>query len=774
MKLKNMIYLAAGLLVLSACETRKEQIYYADDVDAVKISAVVGCDHTKSNPLATGEELRSLSFNDVVCVFTPDLVAEYYKSSAGWNPTDRYYFRWNVDPVTFYAYYPVNKGTGYDKFAVRPNQFSAENLIASDYMTGVAENKYREPVEIVLHRRMAKVTIKIEGLASGQKVQSFKIGSYSVYEEGKPGGSTSITPYVESADIPSGENGTVYTAIVLPGPAASKIPFVTLTYNGSSLKSSGLPEFEQGNAYRYTLTINGSKITFSEPEVSCWSEALPVDDVPEKPGDEPGGDPVEPENPEPPVEPEDPVTPETPTLENAYFVTPTGAGDKSGKSWDNAMSMDELRPLLGSDYGAKSGADCEALDGVTYHFMEGSYCATTSEKDRLKMDFKAYGKACHITFLGGYDQSSTGVDLTKRDIVANETKFTGDRNGNGKADSGDTGIFCLDAWTDLTIDGFTFAHSYGAARWKQKALMINTDVAGAIARANLSNCKFYDLVEFDDSDAKYEGGAAIWICKNSIATIHNCDFTGCKAYSRGGALRSIDATSVFFLNNCAVHDNAFAVSNGLWGAGVQISNGSLLMNNCTIAKNTGWGGALNGGGNWLVVNSTIVHNHASDDASRDMTLRNESSAANNDAVLLNSIVLFDGDKPSIFMNGDDKSLTSKGYNLYGTVGGTTSTFITNSTDKSGQTLSGLGLSWNSAGYYTWGGNVDGFTKAKLSDVENIVKTGCSKATGPFTNLGLDFYNWLQSLENGKNPLALDQAGNARNSAAMWPGAYEKH
>ena len=66
---------------------------------------------------------------------------------------------------------------------------------------------------------------------------------------------------------------------------------------------------------------------------------------------------------------------------------------------------------------------------------------------------------------------------------------------------------------------------------------------------------------------------------------------------------------------------------------------------------------------------------------------------------------------------------------------------------------------------TWNGAVSGFTAAKLSDVEAVVKS---------TTLGANFYNWLQSLESGKNPLALDQAGNARNTAAMWPGSYEKH
>ncbi|MBR5563970.1 MAG: fimbrillin family protein [Bacteroidales bacterium] len=772
MKFRNIAY-AAALLMLAGCATRKEQIYYNEDSEAVKLSAVIGCEHsTKSSPLATGEELRQFSFNDKVCIFTPDLVAEYYKSSTGWNPTDRYYFRWNTDPVTFRAYYPVNKSSGYDKFAVRPNQYSLDNLVASDYMTGEAVDKYREDVEIVLHRRMAKVTVKLAGLSTGQKVQSFKIGSYSVIEDGAPSGSTSISPYVETADIPAGEKGSVYTALVIPGPASSKIPFVTLTYNGKSLKTGGIPKFEAGNAYSYTVTVSSSSLTLSQPEVTCWNEALPSDDVPENPEVDPDqpGQPDEPENPENPENPDTPEQPEEPEQPSVpfvgYFVSVEGAGDKSGLSWDNAMGIAEFRAMISSDYSAKTAEQCEAIDGKTFYFKQGSYCTTTSEKNRLKIQFPNYGKACNFTILGGYAASSSGQDLTNRNPKTYETKFTGDLNGNGKADSGDTGIFCLDAYCFVTFDGCSFAHAVGIDRWKQKAFMLNTDTSGASVLLNLVNCKFYDLDAYKDNDGKYQGGTAIWVCKASTVTIHNCDFTGCISTSRGGAIRTVDASSVLYMNNCAVYGNKV---NDVWGNGIQISNGNLAMNNCTVAKNTGAGGALNGGGNWMIVNSTIINSHLSSDDSRNMTVRNESTAGTNDAIMVNSIALFEGDKPSIVVaSGENRILTSKGYNLYGTVCTDTSispgTFVAHDSDKSSMTVSGLGLTWNN-GYYTWSGAVPEFTAAKLSDVEAVVKS---------TSLGANFYNWLQGLESGKNPLALDQAGNARNTAAMWPGAYEKN
>ena len=101
-------------------------------------------------------------------------------------------------------------------------------------------------------------------------------------------------------------------------------------------------------------------------------------------------------------------------------------------------------------------------------------------------------------------------------------------------------------------------------------------------------------------------------------------------------------------------------------------------------------------------------------------------------------------------------------------------FSPHSYDVTGCTTASLGISWNTDGYYQWGGPASGFTKSTLAAVEQAVRNGCNRTAGPFSNIGLEFYNWLQSLQTGRNPLAFDQAGNPRNTSAMWPGAYEKH
>ena len=152
-----------------------------------------------------------------------------------------------------------------------------------------------------------------------------------------------------------------------------------------------------------------------------------------------------------------------------------------------------------------------------------------------------------------------------------------------------------------------------------------------------------------------------------------------------------------------------------------------------------------------------------------MTFRNE-SGTDRTAALLNTIMLFDG-YTSVHVNGTSYNVTSLGYNLTGT---NNENYYPSDSDKTECTLSGLGMRWYDEGYYQWSGQVSGFTKASLSVVEDAVKTKCNRAAGPYSNVGLEFYNWLQEVGGGKNPLALDQAGNARNTAAMWPGSYEKH
>lgn len=447
-----------------------------------------------------------------------------------------------------------------------------------------------------------------------------------------------------------------------------------------------------------------------------------------------------------------------------YFVSPSGAGDRSGDSWDNAMGMDQWRTMVSSSFGAKTYSQSAMLDESTFYFMEGSYCVPSEEYGMSRVEFQEYGQECCINIVGGYDSSSKGTDLSKRNPDVNQTVFTGDLNGNGKADAEDAGMFCLDAFARLKIDGVTFAHSYGRSTWDQNAFMLNSATSGAQAIIDLVDCRFHDIYGFKDSNTKYHGGAAVWVGKNAQANLHKCEIYDCHSHSRGGAIRIAESTGIVFMNECVLRDNAIT---DRFGSAVHVTSGSIMVNNCTFAHNVGSYAVLNGSGNWLLVNSTIVADYVSSVADSNMAWRSE-SGSDRTVAMINSIMLFDG-YTSVHVNGSSYIFTSLGFNL---TGSNNSYFTPAATDKTGCTASGLGLSWDDSGYYNWNGTAENFTKATLSDVENAVKNGCNRSAGSYSNIGLGFYNWLQEIGEGKNPLANDQNGNPRTTSAMWPGAYE--
>ena len=87
------------------------------------------------------------------------------------------------------------------------------------------------------------------------------------------------------------------------------------------------------------------------------------------------------------------------------------------------------------------------------------------------------------------------------------------------------------------------------------------------------------------------------------------------------------------------------------------------------------------------------------------------------------------------------------------------------TDLSGQTADGLGLSFdNGLGYYTWSGNVEGFTYAKAEDM--IAATKANSLVGD------SFHDWLVEIGAIVNGQFADCRGYYRQSDKMCPGAYD--
>jgi len=831
MKAKHIMIAALCAAMNQSCDTRLEPTLYGDDPDAVNISASVACQHVKSNPNGTGEELRVFNVKDVIGVITPDLAAQYEKTGTKWAPTDKYYFRWNTSPVSFKAYYPIGNNVDCENFTIRTNQYSAVNFVSCDYMTGEAKDKYREDVAITMYRRNAKVVITLEGVDEGKKVQAFKIGTYHKVADGVPTGLTTVSPFVTlSEGKTAGENGTVYTAIVIPGPADADARFVTFNYDGKDMVRKSLPAFQEGCQYEYVLTISGDTFSLNTPVVKSWTEGFGMDVLPEE---------EQPQEPDQPQEPEQPDQPDQPSRITDYFLTPSGAGEKTGIDWENAMGMGELRGLLRTNT-PENGA---LLDEVTFHCAGGKYIVVDEQDSkRLKVNFGEFGDAVNITFLGGYNPTSTGKDLSDRNITSYVTNFTGDFNDNGSLDADDTGIMCLDSYAYFTFDGFTFSNAYGISKWRQGAFVLNTDNTLELV---LNNCRFSNLKSCDNQTDGM--GAALFVMSNSTVkatactfenclsavkggaicvnagsgkvdlsgcaftscvsaaggavamtnggemNISGCTFDGCKTTTDHGAAIYLTATSpvlkidnsvfkngnptkragaiyqdsksVIFMNACSFFNNK---TNDRWGTAIQ-ANSNMLMNNCTFGENSGGGNIINGGGNWLIANTTAISASPGGLDARNTAFRYTGSGV---FTVVNTIALFTHSEANMGgIYSETKTVDSFGYNAYDKA--TNFTAIANS-DNPGQTMTTLGLVWNDGGYYSWNGPLADMSKAKLSDVETAIKTGCQVEYGKFSDLGQSFYDWLQEIGDGRNPLAYDQIGNARNAESMWPGAYENN
>ena len=230
-----------------------------------------------------------------------------------------------------------------------------------------------------------------------------------------------------------------------------------------------------------------------------------------------------------------------------WFVSPEGAGDKSGSSWDNAMDQKAFNYFINYDRnGAEfTKAECEVFNGSTIYFKEGKYnfLAHADGKDRFKLQFTNMGKGCYVTFLGGYAASSTGTDLTKRNAKQYVTKLTGDANNdNAGSTNDDTGIFCIDNWAFLTFDGITFTCAGGKAdnKWKQGAFVTNSD--NHKNSLTITNCVFKDLYSSDktsknNNSTSYVGyGAAIYANANCTIKVSDCQFENCNGNHVGGAI----------------------------------------------------------------------------------------------------------------------------------------------------------------------------------------------------------------------------------------------
>lgn len=713
MKITKHILTACILTGMAACDTDKEIAVFNEDSGAIKINAVIDAAYTRSNPTGTNEQQMQFNNGDQILLSCEDGSVTYMLSEGQWAPTDNYYLRWGNEPVTYSAFYPVTEGTSVANFSLPINQQSLENLASADYMTCTVEDAINEGSGVLhlnMNRRMAKVIMTLDDIDSQSKALGVKIGSYQGYTDGNVSSGTAlVSPYVT---IPeggkAGQSGCKYTAIVAPGTANPNSTFVSLNYKGEDLVLPGIPAIKAGFCYEFTLKVEGSVIRLSEPIVTPWET-----------GTINGGDATE-------------------LQLDAYYVKEHATGNATGMDWDNAMGVDALRNLLQTNSNSEiSNANAAKLDGKKIYVAAGSY-EIVKENSGVKIEYSGYSKQVEITIEGGYDPSSTGTDLTKRDVAKYTTAFV--RNTSSGASATSNSLLVLGNQINIIFDGCTFNGQYELSdAGSVRAVFVAA--GGGDATLQLNNCVIKNFNR--GSDGGTDGGAAVKVSKGRVL-LNQVEMVSNKATGRGGAITTTAANSFLFMNNCLLHENYAPTA---WGTSIHAGNGYVCMNNVTVLGTAATGGnsiTVNGDAYFMLANTTIVGNSGNPNG----VFR----AGKNASLVVNSLFAKGAGNRTIYAG----NITSGGYNVYQAADAGWGAVATD-TDYSSQTLPAATLT---DGVYQWTvtGVIDEF--ATRQAVINAVKS--FDAT-----VGQQFVDWV-----GEAGFGVDQRGATRNVNKMQAGAYD--
>ena len=724
--ISKLMAVLAATLAFSSCEKEKVQLSFDSDDRAIHIIPEIASPYTKSNPITDGKETE-FNKGDMIALLCNDGHVTYKLTDKGWKTTDYYYLRWGSAPVSYSAFYPATeKSTTFGNFELQSSQRSAERLAAADYMTCTVADAVKTSdgsLHLKMERQMAKVSFTLSGIEGSARVQGFRVWTSTGFTEGQPNSDRMyVSPYIVTAEgSVSGQNGTAYTAIVVPSEADASKVFVTFNYDGKDITLTGVPELKKGFRYDMNINISGTIVSIDSPSVAPWDEGTTLI---------PGGN-----------------AEKVPLL--PYFVKPVVSGTGDGLSWENAMGMAEFLKMIKQKNGtqAESDENADNVDDRDFYFIGGTYSV-----EDIKVEYSGYGSRVKFRVHGGYDPASKGTDVTNR---ASETVFDG--NGSNR-------FFTLGNQTELTFDSITFANlkSYGN---EEGCVQIAAGGSGD-ARVNFTNCTFRKCTGSG-------GQNPILMVRKGLAKLNNVVFDECRVDGGvRGLIRLAQKESRVYLNACTFIKNTFG--GGQFGLLAHLNDfgGNLCLHNVTFAGNDngcGATGVVNGSGGMLVASSTIVASNA------NPAIRCESDPKSGSR-LVNSLIIQEQDRTAIDMSSSGRKLKSLGGNVI--VGGinVNSQYEASSNDDTfanRAAAAALKLEWKpESRHYLWNGTTT-FTKFSLEQLRSAIKSYSNANTGKLyagstevydgSKAGEDFLSWLDSIN------AFDIYG---NSSAVWPGSYQ--
>ena len=714
----------ATMLAFSSCEKEKELLSFGSDERAIRIIPEIDSPYTKSNPITDGKETE-FNKGDMIALLCNDGHVTYKLTDKGWQTTDNYYLRWGSAPVSYSAFYPATeKSTTFGNFELQSSQRTADRLAAADYMTCTVEDAVKTSdgsLRLKMKRQMAKVSFTLSGIEGSARVQGFRVWTSTGFTEGQPNSDRMyISPYIAAAEgAVSGQNGTTYTAIIVPSEADASKVFVTFNYKGKDIILTGVPELKKGFRYDMDINISGTIISIGSPSVAPWDESTTVI---------PGGD-----------------AEKVPLL--PYFVKPVVSGNGNGLSWENAMGMAEFLKMIRQKSGtqAESDENADNVDDRDFYFIGGTYSV-----EDIKVEYSGYGFRVQFRVHGGYDPASKGTDVSSRNA---ETVFDG---------SGSKRFLTLGNQTEPTFDGITFAN----LKSNSEGCILLAAGGSGDARVNFTNCTFRKCTGSG-------GQNPILMVRKGLAKLNNVTFDGCRADGGvRGLIRLAQKESRVYLNACTFINNTFG--GGGFGLLVHLNEfgGNVCMHNVTFAGNDngcGATGVVNGTGGMLIASSTIVASNA------NPAIRCESDQKSGSR-LVNSLIIQEQDKTAIDMSSSGRKLKSLGGNVVVGSINVNNQYEASSNDDAfanRAAAAALKLEWNyGSRHYLWNGTTT-FTKFSLEQLRAAIKSYSNANTGKLyagstevydgSKAGEDFLKWLDSIN------AFDIY---KNSSAVWPGAYQ--
>lgn len=507
-------------------------------------------------------------------------------------------------------------------------------------------------------------------------------------------------------------------------------------------------------------------------------------------------------------------------LVSDYYFTTTGAGTRSGKSWENAGDVNTFKRLVGcveGDPSKDNAVKCARYmqiwrtKGVTFHFGAGEYVFGDENTERLTIDFYGSNGSVYseFTIQGGYP--AAGGETVSADNV---TAFSGD---------GKYGILNVFDRARVHINDVTFTKAYNSISTANDsdihtnnfgaALYMKQKGSGdkAAPRVWLTNCIFKEnRTNQATSTHIYEGGSCINLVHGAVYADH-CVFRNNLENKRNGCVKLSggdnygDQIAYAFFNACIFTENEVETDASGQGSAIMRNyrKGSLLgLYNCVFYDNKNSGHDANShikrniitlDRSAIIANCTIIDDFNTSGDSRPVRVRADytSNGYNNQFIFANNLIIdksgTDVNKSINFVgtNRTELRLNMEGGNIFGSGNGTfftneTNTIINNENEKSGIKYSDLDNPSFTDNVFKWNGTFndgtstfDYMSKSIMEGVLQSEKVNDKSFTFSITGKNGEetyagFYTWLDTI----GAIDKDATGATRPATGWTPGAYQ--